>query len=114
MMMITGKETDMRKRVRRGKGSENALTNEDIYQTRIVTRQKGSWRWQEAYGVVEYTRVRTVDGRSVWRSTNVLVGKASIPQLRRLGFGFWDLRRGSLHHKPVVSDSPWDDHQTVR
>lgn len=67
---------------------------------RIVSRSSGSWRWQSAYGVVEYRPIVTRDGRRVWRSHNVHVRKASLPQLRRMGYG--DLPMGSLHNRPVL------------
>ena len=35
---------------------------------RIVARQKGSWRWQDAYGLSRHVVHTTRDGRTVLRS----------------------------------------------
>ena len=67
--------------------------------TRIVTHERGSWRYQEAYSVAEYWPYITRDGRLVWRSCGAR-GKYSRPQLRRLGLD--TLPHGSLHHRPIV------------
>lgn len=67
---------------------------------RIVTRQSGSWKYQRAYGVVQYEQAVTKGGKLVWRHAADVVVKASMPQLRRLGMA--DLEQGSLHNCPVV------------
>lgn len=66
---------------------------------RIVTAERGSWIWQDAYGVVEYIPHQTRKGVWVWKSHRRIIGKASFPQLVRAGYG--DLPIGSLHHKPL-------------
>jgi hypothetical protein len=71
--------------------------------TRIVTRCRGSWRWQDAYGVVLYRAVRAKSGRYVWRSHRDIVQKASEPQLRRGAYG--TVPRGGIHNRPVSEES---------
>jgi hypothetical protein len=67
----------------------------------IVTAPKGSWRWQNAYSVVEYRlKKRKRDGVWLWYSHRTVVGKSSMPQLRRMGFGE-DTYMGGMHHQEV-------------
>ena len=68
---------------------------------RIVTRARGSWKYQDAFGAVAYEPHTTRDGRRVWKAAYDVVGKISMPQLRRAGYA--DLEHGSLHHKPIES-----------
>lgn len=70
---------------------------------RIVSRPRGSWKFQDAFTIATYTPHRTRDGRWVWRSIGRLRGKWSMPQLRRLGI-YSHLERGSLHHRPISPD----------
>lgn len=83
----------------------------DTTEIRIVNRQKGTWRWQDAYGVVRYATRRTKDGRLVWTSELVLVRKASLPQLIRQGWT--DVEVGSLHNQPAWTDDPYTNLQLV-
>lgn len=69
--------------------------------TAIVTCPRGSWRWQSAYKVVRYTPRQTKDGRWIWASANVVVGKSSLPQLRRMG---WDGPVGGMHNVPLTPE----------
>ena len=51
----------------------------------IVTRPRGTWKYQDAYAVATYAPHTTRDGRVVWQ--NVGRGpKRSMPQLRRYGY----------------------------
>lgn len=68
--------------------------------TAIVTRPRGSWRWQDAYGISRYKAHWTRDGRLIWRCTSSH-GKYSLPQLRRLGYD--TSRIGGLHNKPITA-----------
>ena len=65
---------------------------------RIVTRQRGSWRWQDAYSVAWYNPHNTRDGRWIWRSIGHS-GKLSMPQIRRSVYRH--LGVGSLHNRPI-------------
>lgn len=66
---------------------------------RIVAVPRGSWIWQYAYGVVEYVPYKTKKGVWVWKSSRRIVAKASMPQLKRNGYG--NLEIGSIHNKPM-------------
>lgn len=35
--------------------------------TRITTRQKGSWKWQDRFGLSTYAAKRTRDGEIIWK-----------------------------------------------
>lgn len=71
-----------------------------IWHLRIVTVPRGSWRWQNAYAVMKYTMVkRKRDGVWIWRSEGTVYGKASMPQLERVGYG--GLPIGGMHHQEV-------------
>jgi len=65
---------------------------------RIVTRPRGTWKWQDAYGVVEYRLRMTKLGRWVWTSWRTVVEKSTMSQLKRLGYD--GIRLGSLHNRP--------------
>lgn len=77
-----------------------ALVPSSATARRIVTEQRGSWRWQDAFRIATYEQYTTRDGRLVWRSVD-RSRKLSLPQIRALGLG--GLRHGSLHHKPVLA-----------
>lgn len=66
----------------------------------IVTRQRGSWKYQDAYGLSTYAPHRTKDGRWVWKSVGSC-GKYSWPQLRRMGTTT-RLPLGGKHHRPLT------------
>lgn len=68
-------------------------------QIAIVTRPRGAWRWQNAYGISKYVPTRTARGDWVWRAVTS-TGKYSEPQLRGMGHG--GTRRGSLHSVPLT------------
>jgi hypothetical protein len=60
-----------------------------------VTHQKGSWKWQDRYALVEYyPRQRKRDGVPVWTSRCELDGKVKPWQV--VG------RVGSLHNRPLT------------
>jgi len=65
---------------------------------RIVTVERGSWRWQDAFAISTYEPRVTRAGRVVW-SLVAKTGKLSMPQVRRLGYDH--LPKGSLHNRPV-------------
>jgi hypothetical protein len=68
--------------------------------SRIVSEQKGSWRWQDAYRKATYAPHLTCDGRWVWKSycrTRKFAATRATADLFRA------YCRGSLHHKPVES-----------
>lgn len=59
----------------------------------FVTHQKGSWKWQDRFALVEYiAQPRKRDGVLIWKSHRVLNGKIKPGQVR--GFTV-----GSLHNK---------------
>jgi hypothetical protein len=69
----------------------------------IVTSQKGSWRWQDAYRVSSYQPRVTRDGRVILRS-QYRSGKYSWPQLRRVAFFDLPAVVGSLHNaRPQIT-----------
>jgi len=72
-----------------------------IHTRRIVTTQRGSWKWQDAFRVVDYRARLLPDGRVLWESMGN-TGKYSEPQLREMGFS--NLLHGSLHNKPVSAE----------
>ncbi len=63
---------------------------------RIVTSEKGSWKWQNAYRIAHYRPIVTRDGRVVLRSCG-RGGKYSWPQLR--GNDLTKYGVGSLHNQ---------------
>lgn len=65
----------------------------------IVTRQRGSWKYQDAYGVSTYAPKLTKRGVWVWAAVGSH-GKYSWPQLRRNGLS--SLPLGSKHHRPLT------------
>ena len=67
---------------------------------RIVTRCSGSWKYQDAFGVVQYRSARTQEGRLVWKREYDVVKKASWPQLKRGGYA--NIPKGGLHNRPVT------------
>ena len=68
---------------------------------RIVTRQRGSWRWQNAFAVTTYRPRQRKDGRWIWYAAQT-TGKFSEPQLRRLGYDKFP--SGSLHNRLVDAE----------
>ena len=72
----------------------------EIKTSTIVTAQRGSWRWQDAYKVAEY-RARENDGYLVWYPVRHS-GKMSMPQLRAAGLAH--LRRGSKIGRTVTRE----------
>jgi hypothetical protein len=75
------------------------MNTEKRQEVRIVTRAKGSWKWQNAYGVVAYAPYVCKNGNIVWKPIKTLVQKASWPQLRRAGYT--GIKVGSLYNRPV-------------
>lgn len=69
--------------------------------TRIVSRARGSWKWQDAFGLSFYEPKVLRNGKTVWVSVSSY-GKFSAPQLRRLGYG--EHPHGSLHMVPLTRD----------
>lgn len=65
----------------------------------IVTRQRGSWKYQDAYGISTYAPKQTKTGKWVWEQVGTR-GKWSAPQLRRNGLS--DLPHGGKHHRPMT------------
>lgn len=72
--------------------------------TRIVTRCKGSWRWQEAFGVVRYQAIRSRTGKQYFVPEHVVIQKASYPQLKR--YGYASLDHGSYNRVPFCGPLP--------
>ena len=65
----------------------------------VVTEQKGSWRWQNAYRQVNYRIVRCPRGRTLYQWEACSRGpKQSEPQLRHATRD----AVGTLHHRPVT------------
>ena len=68
----------------------------------IVTTQQGSWLWQQPYRVNTYRPRLAANGKVLWTTWSI-GPKRSWPQLERAGFTCdMDIRRGSLHNKPVT------------
>lgn len=68
----------------------------------IVSVSQGSWRWQNAYRLNTYRPALANNGMVLWRTLSQGL-KRSWPQLHRAGFTCdMDIRRGSLHNKPVT------------
>jgi len=71
----------------------------------LTTRQKGSWRWQDACGVSVYEmrkRVKSLPGKRslyVWQSIEWASSKLSGPQAHRMGLD--NLPRTSMHNRAV-------------
>lgn len=65
----------------------------------IVTRQRGSWKYQDAYGVSTYAPKLTKRGKWVWEQVGTH-GKYSWPQLRRNGLVTLPL--GGKHHREMT------------
>lgn len=73
----------------------------------IVARARGSWRWQNAYGVVAYQPRRLKDGRYVWTSARNIVWKLSSPQLYRTSWPQKAAQWHSLHNSPLSTLESW-------
>jgi hypothetical protein len=73
-----------------------------IHCQRIVTTQRGSWKWQDAFRINTYTARLMDDGRVLWETANA-GNKVSEPQLREWAksMGYSSLRHGSMHNVPV-------------
>ena len=86
-------------------GTELVISDGQINAKAIITCQRGSWRWQNAYSIAYYApRIRRCyqAGRSTSTMVWALVGgskKLSMPQIRRMGLG--DLPLGGKHNQPV-------------
>jgi hypothetical protein len=70
---------------------------EGLRTSRIVTQQRGSWKWQDAFCVAEYRARLAENGKVVWSSYS-RGWKKSKPQL---GSRWWDYDHGSLHNRQV-------------
>jgi uncharacterized protein (TIGR02996 family) len=66
----------------------------------VVTVPRGSWQWQNAFGVRINRPIRTRRGRWVWQTVGTLVSKASKPQLRS---SWGHLPVGGFHNTPLTS-----------
>jgi len=88
-------------------GTELVISGGQINAKAIITCQRGSWRWQNAYSIAYYApRIRRCHqaGRSTSTMVWALAGasrKLSMPQIRRMGLG--DLPLGGMHNQPVSS-----------
>jgi hypothetical protein len=61
------------------------ILDADIVQTALVTRPKGSWKWQDAFAVSCYRwSVNADETRGIWRHVST-GNKMSEPQLRARG-----------------------------
>ncbi len=65
----------------------------------IVTKPRGSWIWQDAYGISTYEPYVTKTGRVLLRSVSQS-SKYSWPQLRHRAK---NLPQGSLHNVPPTT-----------
>lgn len=65
--------------------------------SRIVTEQKGSWKWQDAYRITYYEATILKNDTVAWVSYSSS-RKMSAPQL---GSRFNAMDHGSLHHRPI-------------
>lgn len=72
---------------------------------RIVTQERGSWRWQNAYRIAEYVPHFCRAGHWVWRLNRYLTKKSSMPQLLRMGYEGTPM--GGLHHQPMTPKDGW-------
>lgn len=70
-----------------------------IYVTSLVSKQRGSWKYQDAYAVATYGIKRTKDGRLVFKSMHHS-RKLSLPQYNKL-LNKADFEIGSMHHVPI-------------
>jgi len=77
---------------------------------RIVTSQRGSWKWQDAYRISYYYPRCARDGRWIWTSCGMhnQSCKYSLPQLRRKGLDA--LSFGSIHNDLIDFDSNFPFH----
>jgi hypothetical protein len=66
----------------------------------IIHLPRGSWKWQDAYRVAVYAARRTKKGKWIWVNDGYRTGKASMPQLKKCGYG--SLHVGSLHNSPIA------------
>lgn len=66
----------------------------------IVTCQRGSWKWQNAYRIAIYAPRQTVDGRTVWANVGYATGKMSMPQIRRSVFN--GILEGGMHNHELT------------
>ena len=69
---------------------------------RIVTSQRGTWIWQDAFRVAIYEPGFLKSGKLVWKSI-YNSQKYSRPQLRKLGWGPGS-KHGSMHNVPLTYD----------
>ena len=66
---------------------------------RVVTSQKGSWRWQDAYRIATYEAHTTRDGRLIFRS----LGRGDKFAATKATAGYWNkYSTGSLHNTAIV------------
>lgn len=68
-----------------------------ITTTSLVTEERGSWQWQDAYRVAGYSGRIADDGRALW-SVESHSGKISLPQSRNYDYEY----SGGLHNRPIV------------
>jgi hypothetical protein len=74
------------------------MTYEINHATAIVTEQKGSWRWQNAYRLATYAPHQCRDGHWVWQSIS---RSNKFACTRRTEAIFAAHRSGSLHNRPA-------------
>lgn len=74
-------------------------TLDQMRAVRIVTEQKGSWKWQDAYRIAHYAPVKAENGKILWRAYSHS-RKLSAPQLARI-YGNDRPEMYSIHNTPV-------------
>lgn len=62
---------------------------------RVVTSQRGSWKWQDPLRIATYKTVLSKDGRILWKSINISP-KMSKPHVRKY---YPLMKSGSLHNR---------------
>lgn len=73
----------------------------------LVTRPKGSWKYQDAFAIATYAAAVDENGHIKWGFLD-RSGKFSQPQLRRLG---WDVQNARTPLNSLIADSleSWDN-----
>jgi hypothetical protein len=88
------------------RGEITMLTTQVIrssaYIRRIVTRPKGSWKYQDAYAISIYRLAKGKKGQWLWKWDSYEVNKASWPQLVRMGKD--KIKSGGLHNSVATYD----------
>ena len=64
--------------------------------TALVTRPRGCWKWQKAYGIAKCRATRARSGKLIWKTIGYVVNKASEPQLRGVRRDF----DHAIHNQP--------------